>query len=149
MKVTEAEYQALLTRPGAPSGTAAPVAAVIFPVPRGGTPPTKTDRYRSKTERRYAQTVLDIGIASHILKNYWYEPMKGLYLAPKTTYTPDFLVEYTDPMQPLELHEVKGGFIYAKDMQKLKMAAAMYGCYRFLLAQWKDHRWWFKNVPHH
>lgn len=128
-------------------GEAPPVAAVIFPVPRPVATPPKGDRYRSKTERRYAQTILGVGLASGILKQYWYEPMKGLYLAPQTTYTPDFLVEYADPTQPLELHEVKGAHIYPEAMQKLKHAAARYTCYRFLLAQWKGQRWWFKEIP--
>jgi hypothetical protein len=149
MKVSEAEYQQLLARPGAAPRAADPVAAGVFPVPRANAAPVTTDRYRSKTERLYALTILDVGVASGLLKDYWYEPMKGLWLAPKTSYTPDFLVQYTDPTQLLELHEVKGGFVYAKDFQKTKMAAAKYGCYRFILAQWKNQHWWFKNVPHH
>lgn len=147
--MTETELRIMLARGGARIvGDAAPAAAILLPLPRPGVP-IHADRYRSKTERRYALTILDVGIASGILKRYWYEPMKGLYLAPKTTYTVDFLVEYTDPTQPLECHEVKGGFIYPKDMQKTKMAAALYGCFRFILAQWKDQRWWFKEVPQH
>jgi hypothetical protein len=140
-----AQCQAYAQKAGLSLG-AQPVAAVVFPMPLAS-PTEPRDRYRSKTERRYAQTILDIGIASGILRDYWYEPMKGLWLAPETTYTPDFLVQYTDTRQPLELHEVKGGFIYAKDRQKIKLAAAMYPCYRFLLAQWKGQRWWFTHVP--
>jgi hypothetical protein len=128
-------------------GTAPPAAAVVFPVPRPTRTPAQDDRYRSKTERLYALTILDVGKASGILKDYWYEPMKGLYLAPKTSYTPDFLVQYTDPTQPLELHEVKGAHIWPKDFQKTKLAATLYPCFRVILAQWKQQRWWFKEVP--
>lgn len=141
-----AQCQIYAQRAGLPL-LASPRCAGIFPVPRAAEAPTPTDRYRSKTERRYAQTLLEVGIARGILKRYWYEPMKGLYLAPKTSYSPDFLVEYSDPCQPLELHEVKGGFIRAKDWQKTKIAAALYPCFRFMLAQWKDQRWWFQEVP--
>jgi len=147
--MNEAELREMLARGGARIiGDALPPAALVFPIPHASLTPLPGDRYRSKTERRYALTILDVGIASGILKRYWYEPMKGLYLAPKTTYTVDFLVEYTDATQPLECHEVKGGFIYPKDMQKTKMAAALYPCFRFIIAQWKDQRWWFKDVPH-
>jgi hypothetical protein len=128
-------------------GTPGPVAARVFPVPAPSATEGPSDRYRSKTERRYAETILDLGVASGILKGYWYEPCKGLWLAPKTSYTPDFLIQYADPSQPLEFHEVKGGFIRPQDWQKTKMAAAIYHCFRFLRAQWKDQRWHFVEVP--
>ena len=78
---------------------------------------------------------------------WWYEPCKGLYLAPKTSYTPDFLVQFRDPTRRLEFHEVKGPYIWDKDWQKVKLAAAMYPCFRFVRAQWTKGRWFFREVP--
>ena len=102
------------------------------------------DRYRSGTERRYA-LLLDWRTAAGEVSAWWYEPMKGLYLAPKTSYTPDFLLWFPDGH--VECHEVKGGFIRAKDWQKTKWAAVQYPCFVFRLAQWKGQQWHWKTVP--
>lgn len=108
------------------------------------------DRYRSKTERRYA-ALLEQERQQGIIRAWYYEPLKGLYLAPKTSYTPDFLVElpWHGPGDTgfLCFHEIKGPFIREKDWIKVKLAAAVYPCFRFLLVQWKENRWQWKEVP--
>jgi hypothetical protein len=106
-----------------------------------------TDRYKSQTERRYAALLEHWKQEGQIL-GWWYEPCKGLYLAPKQSYTPDFLVQYpARDLRLLEFHEVKGGLIRAKDRQKLKQAAALFPCFRFVLCQWQQAAWSFQEVP--
>lgn len=56
-----------------------------------------------------------------------------LRLAERTTYTPDFLV--LKPDGAVELYEVKGGFIREDANVKLKVAAAQYPWFRFLLVR--------------
>lgn len=132
----------------AQAASAAPAPLPLPPVPREppGVSRTLTDRYRSKGERRYAQC-LDVRQHAGELRQWWYEPFKGLYLAPETSITLDFLVEHTTPGLMLELHEVKGPFINPASWQKLKQAAARYPCFRFVLAQWKQGAWRYKEIP--
>ena len=103
------------------------------------------DRYRSKTERRYA-ALLDGERRAGRVGQWYYEPCKGLYLAPKLSYTPDFLVMYCDG-RSYEFHEVKGAYIREKDWNKAKMAAALYPVFRFVLAQWTEGAWHWKTIP--
>lgn len=137
-------------RPTLTQAGKAVVVAHPLAVPEPQPPLSRTDephdRYRSKTERRYA-LLLQQRKAAGELREWWYEPCKGLYLAPRTSYTPDFLLWYTDPQRPLEFHEVKGGFIRAKDWQKTKWAAVAYPLFKFVLAQYKGQHWYWKEVP--
>jgi hypothetical protein len=130
-----ARYRAYLQ--GQPHGNPFPSAAPVANVP--------PDRYKSDTERRYA-AVLDGWQHDGDILRWWYEPQKGLYLAPKTSYSPDFLLDY-GPGRPLEFHEVKGAHIWPKDWILVKQAAALYPCYRFFLAQWKDAQWHWQGIP--
>ena len=143
MRWTEEEFAALLGRGnvrevGAPAVRSTP--SIALP-PQ---PEPSTDRYRSKTERAYA-ALLTMRQQAGELRQWWYEPMKGCYLAPKTSYTPDFLLWYPD--NHLEFHEVKGPHIWEKDWIRAKQAAALYPCFLFILAQWKDHTWHWKRIP--
>ena len=101
------------------------------------------DRYRSGTERRYA-ALLDQWMREEEIARWWYEPMK-LWLAPRTTITIDFLLRRYDGT--LELHEVKSQWFREDGWVKLKIAAAMYPCYRVILAEWKDGAWRWQGVP--
>lgn len=105
-------------------------------------------RYRSQTEARYA-AVLEEEKRTGLILDYWYEPIKGLYLAPKTTYTPDFLVQVwqSPDHRTLVFHEVKGPFIREKDLIKAKVAARLYPCFRFLLVQWTGDEWTWQLIP--
>ena len=117
----------------------APVAARVFPVPAPS--PMPHDRYRSKTERRYAQMFLDIALASGQLKAWWYEPLK-LRLAATCFYTPDFLLQYAD--EHLQLHEVKG--FWRDDARvKIKVAAALYPCFTFRAVRWVKGFWRYED----
>jgi hypothetical protein len=152
MNWTEAEYAAYLAKL-----TTKAVPPRVKKTPDGYLP----DRYRSKTERLFATTVLDVWQHAGLITQWWYEPMKGLYLAPKTSYTPDFLVQtrahhthWQDTLGVLTaflstplVFEVKGPHIYEKDWIKAKQAAALYSCFTFVLAQWKDATWHYKRIP--
>ncbi len=112
-----------------------------LPVPS----PAKIDRYRSKTERRYAELLTHWQHEGEVLL-WYYEPIK-LWLAPQTTITIDFLVVWVTRPRDYELHEVKGSWIREDGWQKLKFAAAMYPIFPMYLAQWKDNTWTHKRVP--
>lgn len=106
--------------------------------------------YKSEAEQRYAQ-LLDTLKYEEQIAQWWYEPMKGLYLAPDTSYTPDFLVQWLQGPRSaeLEIHEVKGAHIREKDWIKAKTAANKYPCFRWILAQWKQESWYYKDIPRH
>lgn len=105
-----------------------------------------TSPYRSVTEARYA-AYLAGEVNAGMVAQWYYEPCKGLRLGPTTSYTPDFLVVYCDGERGYEFHEVKGAFIREKDWIKAKIAAAIFPCFRFVLAQWEDERWHWKEIP--
>jgi hypothetical protein len=73
-----------------------------------------------------------------------YEPIKGFCLGIKMSYTPDFLLVRAD--EEIVWIEVKGGHIYEKDWLKFKMAASRYPWWRFVLAQYAEARWTFKDA---
>ena len=118
-------------------GSAHPEVPTLVPV----APP---DRYRSETERRFV-AVLARWQAEAKIQAWVYEPCKGLYLAPKTSYTPDFLTVGTDGR--ISMYEVKGAFIRDKDRQKLKQAAALYWWWPFVLAQEIRGAWTLTRMP--
>ena len=119
-----------------------PLSAPLPPVPL-----QRADRFRSETERRYG-ALLTTWQQQGIIQQWWYEPCKGLWLAPRTSYTPDFLV-WRVQEGLLEFHEVKGGFVREKDWLKVKLAAVRYPVFRFLLARWQDGAWHWREVPSH
>jgi hypothetical protein len=149
---TEADAIAHAQRHGLALDPALTVRALAPPVA------PKLDRFKSATERCFALHVLGPWQHDGLIKQWWYEPCKGFYLAPKTSYTPDFLLEphLHHPWLPLLgilgmpapiYVEVKGAFIREKDWQKAKQAAAIYSCFVFVLAQWKEGRWSYKRIP--
>jgi len=99
----------------------------------------RLDGYDSALEARYADEVLKPQQAAGIIKQWWY-PAPKLFLAPKTTYTPDFMVEYADEGRPLEMHEVKG-YWRPQARVKTKVAAQHYPCYRFVGLEHREGRW--------
>ena len=119
-----------------------PLSAPLPPVPL-----QRADRFRSETERRYG-ALLTTWQQQGIIQQWWYEPCKGLWLAPRTSYTPDFLV-WRVQEGLLEFHEVIGVFVREKDLLKVKLAAVQYPVFRFLLARWKDGAWHWREVPSH
>lgn len=89
------------------------------------------------TEAAYA-TLLEARRRAGHLQAVAYEAIT-LKLAPRTTYTPDFLV-VTDEGY-VECHEVKGGFTRDDARVKLKVAAHAFPWFRFVLATYKAKRW--------
>lgn len=83
----------------------------------------------NKTEAAYQHRLEMLKRAGEIL-DYKFEPFK-LILAPKTTYTPDFLVILKNEIQ---VHEVKG--FWRDDARvKIKIAAEMFYWMRFFAVQ--------------
>lgn len=87
----------------------------------------------NKTEEAYRQHLDLRRLAGEILW-FHFEPF-ALKLAPKTTYTPDFLVQLASGH--LEVHEVKG--FWQEDARvKIKVAASMFPVFRFIAVQKAD-----------
>ena len=97
----------------------------------------------NKLEQKYADYLWKLKMGKEIV-GYQYESIK-LVLAPRTTYTPDFLVVYPEHF---EVHEVKG---FARDdaMVKLKVAAQLFPWWRFVLVKWVKGEWVWKPVQIH
>ena len=68
-----------------------------------------------------------------------------LKLAPDTRYTPDFAVVFENGR--VDFHEVKGAFVFAKALNKPKVAAAMFPQHKFFLAQKSQAGWKIKFLP--
>lgn len=130
--MTEAEMRRML---------AAPVSRPSTPTPRGRGRCTDA-LYANKLEAAYA-ALLDVRKTIGEVYSWWYEPF-GLRLAPKTFYHPDFLVQLADGL--LEVHETKGGFIRDDSIVKLKVAARLYPCFRFIMIQSKKGGWIEKEI---
>jgi hypothetical protein len=97
----------------------------------------------NKTERRFRDQVLEPAWASGRILEYWREPVK-LRLAPRTYYTPDFLVaerpcpDWTPSR--LVFLEIKG-FMRDDAAVKVKVAAELFGFARWLVV-YPDGRSW-------
>ena len=87
----------------------------------------------NKTEEAYRQHLELRRLAGEIAW-YHFEPF-ALKLAPKTTYTPDFLVQLASGH--LEVHEVKG-FWQDDARVKIKVAASMFPVFKFIAVQKAD-----------
>jgi len=81
----------------------------------------------NKTEEAYRAHLEQLRMAGEIVW-YQFEPFK-LLLAPKTTYTPDFLVQLASGH--LEVHEVKGYWMDDARV-KIKVAASMFPVFKFI-----------------
>ena len=83
-------------------------------------------------EKKYA-AYLEIRKVTGEIVDYKFEPLK-LKLAPATFYNPDFGVQMPDGK--IELHETKSSHWEDDARVKIKVAAAMFGWFRFIAAQW-------------
>jgi hypothetical protein len=90
----------------------------------------------NKLEAAYAQRLGEYGLEYH------YEAIT-LKLAFNTRYTPDFLVIGNDDV--VEFHETKG-FRREDAIVKLKVAAAKFPWFRFLLCERKAGLWVTKEI---
>ena len=95
--------------------------------------------YKSKWESSYANK-LELERHFGIVKQWWYEPF-SLWLPGKVRYKPDFLVQYTEE-SVLTVLEVKGWSKNKRDgMTRLKIAAALFPCFRWVLASQTKNGW--------
>jgi hypothetical protein len=96
----------------------------------------------NKTETRYANYLTMRQRAGEVY-DWKFEPMK-LRLAWKTWYTADFFVEFEDGR--LEVHEVKGH--WEDDARvKIKVAASLYPCFRFVAVQEEKGEYKCEHIP--
>lgn len=129
----------------------------------------RSDDGMNGTERRYAAEVLEPRRMAGEILRWDFEPIT-FRLAPRTTYTPDFVVElapraridegsraraYLDTVEHyvglvgariLEVHEVKGVWQDAGRV-KIKVAAAKFPAYRFVAVRRVDGLWQFEEIP--
>jgi hypothetical protein len=148
--VDEAWIQDYCARHGLRSPLAPAALSVTIPSPAvraGHLPPPVPDerpRYRSKTEARYAAYLTACQQAGTI--EVWrYEPW-AFKLATRTTYTPDFLVQYVESTI-LTFYEVKGAYIRDRALDKPKMTARLWPQFRFRLAVWDHGQWHERDLP--
>jgi hypothetical protein len=93
----------------------------------------------TKLEERYSERLELLKETGEILR--WdYEPAK-LRLAKGTWYTPDFRVITKNNY--IEYHETKG-FWRSTGRVKIKVAAEVHDCYKFVAVQWKNKAWEFE-----
>lgn len=124
MKVSEAEYQEILRRPGV-RGAVDAKAAPAPPLPK----PARL--YRSKAEEAWAARLEARRLAGEIRS--WRFEAVTLKLGFDCRYTPDFYVVLESGA--VELHEVKGGKAWDDAMVKLKAAATQFPQFTFVFAR--------------
>lgn len=95
----------------------------------------------NKTEKAYAD-FLDARVRAGEVREWLFERIT-LWLAPKTTLTPDFTVIL--PCGTTEFHEVKG-FWHEDARVKTKVAAASFP-FRIVAVQRKRGQWLFEEFP--
>jgi hypothetical protein len=153
MRLTEAEYASLLEQGKVqevpPPGPPRPASRVQSHRPNPHAP------YRSRLEARYAALLVQQERAG-LIRRWRYEAIR-LRLAPATTLTVDFAVTMSSLQRGeyLALHEVKGGYVREDGWQKLKIAAALYPEFEFMLVRWvklgiydtEGYEWQWKVVP--
>lgn len=96
--------------------------------------PRRQPGQMNNTEAKYGEHLEDLKVMGKILE-YSFEPEK-FRLADKTYYTPDFRVIMPD--LSIEFHEVKGSWRAPNQDDakvKIKVAAEMNQCYRFVSAE--------------
>lgn len=94
----------------------------------------------NKLEARYAGYLEALKRSGRIV--FWKFHAFKLRLADKTWYETDFLVMLPDGR--LEIHETKG-FMRDDANVKIKTAAELFPWFGFVLVQWKDKAWRFKQ----
>lgn len=89
----------------------------------------------NSTEQAYFDNFISPRISSGEYLEARYEAIT-FRLAPKTTYTPDFLIVTADHL--IELHECKGGFTRDDARVKWKVAAALYPFFTWRMIHMKN-----------
>ena len=151
-KLTEQEFMAVLKKYTAKgTGSAGRACSMTASNQSLGRPePSVPERsapspYKSKWEASYAGK-LELEQRAGIIKQWWYEPF-SLWLPGKVRYKPDFLIQYNLPIcdprtMELSIVEVKGWSKNKRDgMTRLKIAAALFPCFRWVLASHTKNGW--------
>ena len=92
-------------------------------------------RQMNKTERRYADHLDELKRRGEVLSWQW--EAVTLRLAERTTFTPDFLVQYRTY---IEIVEIKGR-LQDDASVKYKIARDAYPCFRFKMIRWCGLGW--------
>lgn len=124
------------------TGHRARIARPSDPVAGAPAKPVKTvdpdkPKYRSKTEARYAGHLEAMRTLGQI-REARYEAFR-VQLADNTHLTADFWVDMPD--RSVEIHEVKGKYIWEDGWIKLKMAARLWPHFRWFKVEWKTCQW--------
>ena len=109
-----------------------PAQTTVTPVAKSGGRPRHEPGKMNGLEKKYA-AYLDVRKVCGEIADWNFEPLK-LKLAPATFYNPDFGVQMPDGK--IELHETKSPHWEDDARVKIKVAAAMFGWFRFVAAQW-------------
>jgi hypothetical protein len=119
----------------------------------GATPAASSSPYRSKLEAAYAQK-LELETKAGAITGWRYEPIR-FTLAARTSYRPDFMI-MREIYRQLQLEtvqfevtfvEVKGYHKNRRDsLTHLKVAAAMFPCFRFILVEREDGQWQERTI---
>lgn len=140
MALSEYDYQRLLENRAKAGGVTAPKAKAKAQKPSAKII-KQDDRQPNWTEKRY---ISEIVCVTEGVESWDYEAI-SLKLGNGVRYTPDWLVIFANGR--MELHEVKGGGPIQDDaIVKLKVAAARYRGFRFVLARYIDQRWFIQEV---
>lgn len=119
-----------------PNGPVAPRSARTTPFVRPWHP------YRNKWEHEYATQHLRIEKAAGLIQDYGYETER-LEIGTGAFYTPDFPVTMADGTR--EMREVKG-FRREAAMVRLRVAAARYPQFRFVLVTKRRGQWHHETI---
>lgn len=109
------------------------------------TSPSSHPQFRSKLEANFASK-LELEQRAGLIIQFWYEPF-SLWLPGKVRFKPDFLIQHRLPLDDndirmLEVIEVKGWSKNRRDgMTRLKMAAALFPCFRWALVTRDQGNW--------
>jgi hypothetical protein len=95
------------------------------------------DRYKSKTEARFATECLAPWAHEGRIEAWAYEAVT-LVVAPGLRYTPDFLGVAG---AQCTFWEIKGSYIRDRALHKVRMAAVQFPYWHFMVAQWKHQLW--------
>ncbi len=109
--------------------------------------PSKSTRHRGPTKLETAfMDVLEAAKTNHFIAGWRYEAVK-LRLAGRTFYTPDFFIEPWRLGERFLCVETKGPYAREDSLIKLKVAADLYSCFRWLLViKESRHAWVVREV---
>ena len=132
MRLTDAEFEALISRRGLPLPK-------DIPQPKEGTIVRQRRKVPNKTETRFETDFLKPWLHIGQIKAYEFEPV-SLRFANGALYTPDWWTIAGDGKSTV-FYEIKGGFIRDKAVTTIKAAASAFPHYKFVLCQYQKGEW--------